>query len=124
MKKEAIRTVTLGVTLLVGVLWAVVVLFLILVLGGWGFTSFRGGLLSAFGIATMFAAPICLICGSILALLRKALRSSLLACALGAVCLTVVVGSSIYDQFHLNSAQIPSSALYLSTLVAAARCTA
>lgn len=120
MKRETIRIFALAPTLLIGVLWVVVVLLLALFAGGWAITSLVSGLRSVFGLAAMFAAPLCLVSGSILALSRKAPRFSFGACALGSVCLTAVVGSWIYDQFHLNSAEIPSSLLFLSTFVVAA----
>ena len=114
------RVIALTLSMLIGLIWLLAELILWLYTGGWAFHSVKGALLSVGGSALMFAPPLCLVVGSILASRRSDPRYYIPIFAIGSVYLTAVVGSSVHDQFHLNSAEIPSSALFLGSLIAAA----
>jgi len=120
MTPQSARRLALILLRLIGVGWAAVVLFLVLFIGGWGLTSLKITALSILGLTAFFAAPLCLIVGSSLGLLRKAPASSFAACAFGSLCLSAVVGNSVYSDLHRNLAEASSGLGFLAALVIAA----
>ena len=120
VRLRSARRLALILSLLIGVGWLVVVLFLVLSVGGWGLTSLKTAALSILGLTAFFAPPLCLIVGSTLGLLRKAPASSFGACAFGSLCLSAVAGNSVYSDLHRNSAEVSSGLRFLAALVIAA----
>jgi hypothetical protein len=112
--------IALGVTLLVGVFWSLGELLIALWAGGWHFTSLRIAVLSIFGLGLMFAAPICLIVSSLLGLLGKAPFFSFICCAVSSLWFCVVLGQSVYVEFHRNLAEASMGIILWILYVAAA----
>jgi hypothetical protein len=110
--------IALGLTFLVGIFWSLGELLLALWGGGWSFTSLRVAALVVSGLAFMFAAPFCLIVGSLLGLYRKAPLFSFICCAVGSLWFSEGFGQSIYDNLHRNSAEAPMGIGFLTLYVA------
>lgn len=111
--------IALGLTFLVGLFWFLGELLLALWGGGWGFTSLRVAALVVIGLGSMFAAPFCMIVGSLLGLYRKAPLLSFICCAVSSLWFSVGLGRSIHEDLHRNSAEsrmgIGFLALYVAT---------
>jgi hypothetical protein len=120
MTLQSARRLALILSLLVGVGWVAVVLFLVLFVDGWVLTSLKTVALSIIGLTAFFAPALCLIVGSSLGLLRKAPASSFGAYAVGSLCLSAVAGNSVYSDLHRNSAEASSGLGFLAALVIAA----
>jgi hypothetical protein len=114
---KPIRTLALTVSLLSGLGWAVVCLAIALFAGGWSASTPKETVVSIGGLLFLFAAPLCLVVGSLLAFQRKAPAIAAIACGLGSVCLSAVVADAVYGDFHRNSAELPAGFLYLAGLV-------
>jgi hypothetical protein len=117
MMNKPIRILALSLILIAGVLSVVNSLAGALLVGGWGATTFRGAVLSVGGLIVIFAVPLCLISGSVLGFLQKAHAFSFVACILGSLGVTALVGQEIYADVHRNSAELPMGIGYLTVIV-------
>src|SRR5260370_35050601 len=71
MTLQSVRRLALILSLLIGVGWVAVVLFLVLFVGGRGLTSLKTAALRILGLTACFAPRLGLIVGSSLSLLRS-----------------------------------------------------
>jgi hypothetical protein len=122
MTLQSARRLALILSLLIGVGWVAVVLFLVLFAGGWGLTSLKTAVLSILGLTAFFAPPLCLIVGSSLGLLRKAPASSFGAYAFGSLCISAFAGYSVYIDLHRNSAETSSPGFLAALVIVALFC--
>jgi hypothetical protein len=111
MTWQLTRGFDLSMPLFFGVGWIVVIILLLQLVGGWDLPSFKNEALTA---------PLCLVAGSPLGILRKVPAFSFRAYSFGSLSLSAIVGNSVYSDLHRNSAQASLGFGFLTILALAA----